>query len=244
MSKKKRSDVVCGGWDLALNHSAYVELTNGKLTNFWYITERAGSANQHKNGIRLVYPAKIKKTKDVHFKSISRLAFIRETIVRKIIKNRPDYVGIENYAYGAEQGAHQMGEVGSIARMILWSAEIPYRLHDPLSVKMFATHDGSCSKEYVRESVEKRWGISFDEYNQPLKAPTKNRPDPKQDLTTSEDLSDAFAVAQLVWTEVQLRNGWIALSDLHPKEIQVFNRVTKTYPVSLLAREWICKESL
>lgn len=231
--------IVVQGWDLALNHSGYVELTNGKLTNFWYITSQAGSAARSKeHGYRLVLP----KTKDRQIRSVARLAFIREFIVRNVIKKRPDYVGIEDYAIRAEQGAHYMGEVGGLARLICWAAEIPFRLHDPISVKMFATHDGTCQKDLVEESVEERWGENFSDYNQPKPKPTKKNPTPKQNRTTSEDLSDAFAIAQLVWTEVQLRSGNVMMNELHKKEIQVFNRATKTYPISLLSREWICKE--
>lgn len=231
--------IIVQGWDLALNHSGYVELTNGKLTNFWYITHKAGSAARSKeHGHRLVLP----KTKDRQIRSVARLAFIREFIVRNVIKKRPHYVGIEDYAIRAEQGAHYMGEVGGLARLICWAAGIPFRLHDPISVKMFTTHDGTCQKDLVEECVRKRWGIDFSEYNQPRSKPTKKNKNPKQDRTTSEDLSDALAIAQLVWTEVKLRDGRLLMNELHKKEVQVFNRVTKTYPVSLLDREWISKE--
>lgn len=236
MDKKK---IVVQGWDLALNHSGYVELTNGKLTDFWYITSQAGSAaRSKKHGYRLVLP----KTKDRQIRSVARLAFIREFIVRNVIKKRPDYVGIEDYAIRAEMGAHYMGEVGGLARLICWAAGLPFRLHDPISVKMFATHDGTCQKDLVEERVEARWGVDFSDFNQPKPKASKRNPEPKQNRTTSEDLADAFAIAQLIWAEYKLRNGSMLMKDLHPKEIQVFNRVTKTYPISLLSREWIHKE--
>jgi hypothetical protein len=91
-------------------------------------------------------------------------------------------------------------------------------------------------------SVCDRWGIDFSTFNQPKSKPTKKRPDPKQNRTTSEDLADAYSAAKLIWTEYQLRNGLIDLKDLHEKEIQVFNRTTKSYPVNILGREWICKK--
>ena len=33
--------------------------------------------------------------------------------------------------------------------------------------------------------------------------------------------------------------GWTFMDKLHEKEIRVFNRVTKTYPINLLDRDWI-----
>lgn len=239
--KKKKKNIVVQGWDLALNHLGVVELTNGELSNFWYITSKAGSAaKSKKHGTRLV----LVKTSDRQIKNVSRLAFLRNFLAEIIINNRPDYVGVEDYAVRAEQGAHFMGEIGGQARIVLWSSSTPFRLHDPISVKMFATHDGTCQKDLVEEKVSERWGVDFSEYNQPRSKPTKKRPNPKQDRTTSEDLSDAFAIAKLVWAEYRLKNGLIKLKDLHPKEIRVFNRVTKTYPMSLLDREWICKNEI
>lgn len=235
---KKTKGVITQGWDMGLNHCGFVELLDGELSNFWYLTNMVGSVKKSKkHGFRLI----LSKSKDKQIMSVERLAFIRKFIRKKVIKKRPDFIGIESYALRAERGAHQLGEIGSVARLICWYAGIPFRLHDPISVKMFATHDGTCQKDLVEEVVLERWGHDFGKYNQPAAKPTIKRPDPKQNRTTSEDLSDACAIAQLVWTEVQLRNGLIMMSDLHPKEIQVFNRITKSYPISLLSREWIQK---
>jgi Holliday junction resolvasome RuvABC endonuclease subunit len=151
----------------------------------------------------------------------------------------PHYVAIEDYAVRAEQGAHYLGEAGGIARILCWFRGVSLRLHDPVTAKMFVAHDGTCQKDEVERCVLERWGVDFSKFNQPRPNPTEKKPNPKQNRTTSEDLSDAFALAQMAWTEVQIRRGELNLSDLHPKEIQVFNRVTKTYPVSLLGRDWI-----
>ena len=235
-NKKQKKGVVVQGWDLALNHSGYVELTDGILSNFYYITNKVGASKQSKRGFRLVPPRYIKtddgkrKVEKQHY-GVERLSFIKDFITETVIAQRPDFVGIEDYAVRAEQGAHYMGEVGGVGRLICWENKIPLRLHDPISVKMFATHDGTCQKDLVEEAVLDRWGCDFSHCNQPN---STNR-------EVSEDLSDAFAIAQLVWTEYQLRNGLISMSDLHTKEIQVFNRVTKTYPINLLSREWILK---
>lgn len=232
---KKKKKILCVGWDLALNHSGYIELTNGKLSNFFYITSKAGAAKQSNRGFRLITPDYIKidgkRKVDKHIYGVKRLSFIKDFITNVVIEKKPDFIGIEDYAVRAEQGSHFLGECGGVARLICWENGIPLRLHDPISVKMFATHDGTCQKDLVEEAVLNRWGYDFSDFNQPN---SSNR-------EVSEDLCDAFAVAQLVWTEYQLRNGLIAMSDLHEKEIRVFNRITNTYPINLLSREWIQK---
>lgn len=225
------------GFDLALNHMAAVELTDGVMTNHWFVTSIAASARAGGDRCHRLRQTKSKERQVVQIHRLSQLEnFIGSTVLGE---SNPDYVGIEDYAIRAEQGAHYMGEVGGICRLICWHKGIPYRLHDPQSVKMFISHDGTCQKDTVEASIKSRFGVDFGAYNAPRPKPTARNPKPKQNRTTSEDLCDAYAVAFMVWTEIQLRHGEIMLKDLHQKEIQVFNRVTKTYPISLLDREWI-----
>lgn len=232
---KKSVKVV--GFDLALNHMAAVELTDGVMTDHWFMTDiaaTAAKANGH--GVRLAKP----KTKEKQIMQIHRLAQLEHFIDKTVLMpSSPDYVGIEDYAIRAEQGAHYMGEVGGVCRILCWFRGIPFRLHDPQSVKMFIAHDGTCQKDSVERAIQERFGVDFGEYNPPKAKPTARNPNPNQNRVTSEDLADAYSVAWMVWTEIQLRAGEITLKELHPKEIQVFNRITKTYPVSLLDREWI-----
>jgi Holliday junction resolvasome RuvABC endonuclease subunit len=235
--KMQEKGIKIVGLDLALNHIGAVELTDGEMSNFWYVTDILGSANKSKlHGTRLVLP----KTKERQVKSIARLAWLEHWIDKTVLMaSGPKYVGIEDYAIRAEQGAHYMGEIGGICRILCWFRGLRYRLHDPVSVKMFTAHDGTCQKDGIERAVKERWNVDFSEFNPPPPKPNKRNANPKQNRTTSEDLCDAYAIAQMVWTEVQLRSGQILMQDLHPKEVQVFNRVTKTYPVSLLDREWI-----
>ncbi len=225
------------GLDISLNHGAAVELTNGKISNFFYYTTLAGSAKQSKRGTRI--PPKIFKIKDKHILGISRLFWLRGYIEGTLDISSPDYVGIEDYAIRAEQGAHYLGEAGGQARISCWERNIKLRLHDPTSVKMYAAHDGTCQKDAIQRAVKNRWNVDFSIVDQPSGKITEKNPNPKQNRQTSEDLCDAYAIAMLVWTEIQLRNGNLLLSNLHEKEIRVFNRTTKTFAINLLNREWI-----
>lgn len=228
------SAVIVHGADLALNHGAVVQLKDGELDNFWYYTDIVGAYRRSEgvHGFRL--PAF--KTSDRQQRAMLRLAWLENWMDKTVlIPNPPHLAGIEDYALDASHGAHYKGELGGIARILLWFRGIPFRLHDPISVKMFTTWDGTAQKDLVEMKAKERWGVDFDAFNAPA-----NKKTGKQNRQTSEDLCDAYAVAKLVWAEHKLRVGDMTMKDLeHNKERQVFNRVTKSYPVNLLDREWI-----
>ena len=212
------------GWDLALTHCGIVELTDGELTDYWYLTNNKTSASKHDQGTFL----DLVKNVDKQQMHMERLVKVIDFLASVVIAGGPHYVGIEDYALMANTYSHLKGEVGGGARMVCHDTETPFRLHDPLSIKMFATGKGNAKKDAIEAAVLDRWGVEFSHCNKSEK-----------DRTTSEDLCDAFAIAKMVWVELQLRNGEIELKDLNEKEIQVFNRVTKSYPVNLLGRDWI-----
>lgn len=218
------------GWDVSLNHGAFVELTDGKLTNLWYVTDVAGSANRDKKrGQRL--PVYKQKSDRQHY-ALIRLAWWEAYFTRHLQFTKPDIVGLEDYALRQEQGAHQMGEVGGMARLRAYQAGVKLRLHDPTSVKLFGAHHGNAQKPDMEKAVAERWNLDFSKFN----------PETGDNRKTSEDLADAFVLAWMVWTEHLVRTGHQRVDGLHVKEVQVFNRVTKAYPTSLLSREWIAKE--
>lgn len=222
------------GCDISLNHGGVVELVDGVPGWHAFYTDVAYSAERGKDrATRITPPTSVKSRQD---RQMMRLAAIYDWFSNVLDERKPDYVGIEDYAIRVEQGAHYMGEVGGIARYLVWERGIPLRLHDPISVKMFAALDGTAQKDAVERAVAERFpGLPFDSYNAPK--PPKAA---KQNRQTSEDLCDALSVAELVWTEVQLRSGALTMAQLgHAKRVQVFNRVTKTYPSSLLDREFI-----
>ncbi len=226
------------GYDISLNHGAVYELTDGEPTWFAYYTTAAGSATLGKGqGFRLPPPS---SKSDKQQYQMERLVWIEHWLDKEVlVPRKPDFCGIEDYALRAEQGAHQLGEVGGLARILFWFRGVKFRKHDPISVKMFATHDGTAQKDLVELAVKERWGLDFSRYNAPPPPPKAGKPQ-KQSRQTSEDLADAFAIAKLVEVERLIRAGKLGLDDLeHDKERQVFNRVTKTYPTSLIGREWI-----
>ena len=237
MKATKRKPVIVQGWDISLNHGAVVQLRDGELDGYWFYSDKAGSvARARKHGQRVAIPTATKQP-DKHVRSVMRLCWVVDWLKRVALAQHPHYAGLEDYALGAEQGAHQIGEIGGHARRLLWLHGVPYRLHDPIAVKLFVAHDGTAQKDLIEDSVRERWGVDFSRCN--AKASKRGKPSRQ----TSEDLADAFGLAQMVWTEYRLRRGLLRLSRLHQKEIQVFQRATQAFPTSVLGREWIGKKA-
>ena len=214
------------GIDLALNHSGFVLINEqGEMIDFHYITTRKGAYNVAPD-ISTYY--KPPNSKDTDVKGLVRLNFMAEFICGELWdKMRPTIASLEGYAFDTH-GAHQMGELNGYVRLHTYRSKTKLRIHDPLSVKMYSAHKGNAKKHEVVQAVRDRWGVDFSRYN-----------GSKADATVEEDLSDAMALAQMGLTEYKLRNGLSLMSDYAPKEIQVFNRVTKRAPLNILAREWI-----
>lgn len=230
---KRKRNVVVQGWDISLNHGAVVQLRDGELDGFWFYSDKAGSVARAKaHGSRVELPTPTKQP-DKHIRSIIRLDWVSRWIERVALEQAPGYVALEDYAIGADQGAHYLGEVGGQARRLMWAHGVRYRLHDPIAVKLFVAHDATAQKDLIEACVRDRWGADFGHCN------AVNTGRGKVSRQTSEDLADAFGLARMAWTEYQLRKGLVHLSSLHEKEIQVFNRTTKAFPINVLGREWI-----
>jgi hypothetical protein len=217
------------GIDVSLAHGAFVQLCDGKLNEYRYVTDRKTVANKdYDHGIYL----QASKIKDMQLRDFERLVFWRDVADDVMNSLYSYYAGIEDFAYRASQSAHQIGEIGGIVRLRAYSNGLKLRLHDPMTLKMFACHDGSLDAKSTRAAIEKRWPEAKKEFSKYVVG---------KDERTPEDLCDAYAIAKLVDLEIQLRAGVVRLDSLHAKEIQAFNRCTKRYPESLLAREWIQK---
>lgn len=218
------------GIDISLAHGAFVLLVDGDLADYKLVTDRKSVVDTDKlHHGRYLTASKIR---DMQRRGIERLMFWNEFVDEMLAAFEPTHVGIEDYAYRASQSAHQIGEIGGIVRYAAYSRNAKLRLHDPTTLKMFACHAGNLDAKTTRRKIEDRWPETKEEFGQYVSG---------KDERTAEDLCDAYALAKLVDLEVQLRIGDVKLNSLHPKEVQVFNRCTKRYPESLLAREWIQK---
>lgn len=233
------SPYVCG-WDQSINHAGAV-LVNGKgiVVDYAFWTNKAKIAKADREH-GTVLETTIQREADKAVLGVERLvaisAWIRDTLYRffeymafgrKGSREEFLYIALEDYALRAAQGSHQLGEVGGIFKLCVREAlRARLRLHDPTTVKMFATGDGSADKDAVREAVKEKWGASIPDWSV-LKGDVEG------------DLYDAVALAMLAKREVELRTGLVILRDLLPEERRVFVRVTTSHPVNLLDRPWI-----
>lgn len=220
------------GMDLSLLHGAVVALDEAGGCEFWYYTERAGTAERHKNASRI--PPIILK-QELHLRNVLRLVWVRAWLKTVLRISAPFAVALEDYAYAADQGSHQLGELGGVARLSCWDLKVRLRLHSPGTIKMFGADNGSADKGAVKDGVRRKWGADFDRYDAPAKPGAK-----KQDTSISEDLTDAYVLARMVLAEARIRAGTMMLSELgSDKERQAFLRTTPTYPINVLGREWV-----
>ena len=104
------------------------------------------------------------------------------------------------------------------------------RKYDPNSVKMHFTSNGAAKKNLMaihylkKEHQLKDFKFNLDSIKSPV-----------------EDVVDSYAVATLLQLELKLRKGIIQLRDLSEKQIQIFNRVTKSNPTNILSQDFISK---
>lgn len=218
------------GWDQSLNHGGVVGLDqDGAVAWVSYCAERRTDVRDEGGDALPVALSSRNKGLDPDRRSMGRLlwvaAWLSRTLARILKGIAPEAelgFAVEDYAMAAGYRAHQIGEVGGCLRMLVCRAEVPFRLHDPGSVKLFATGRGDADKEDVGRAVVDRWGVDFRPYGEKV----------------GEDLFDAYVLARMLLTEVRVRAGTLFLRDLTDAERRVFLRVTRARPVNLADRSW------
>lgn len=165
----------------------------------------------------------------IHYKKkdfeddISQYIFNRNKIFDVITKDGilPDYVAIEDYAYSANGKVFNIAESTGALKVKLYESYIPIRLYDPCSIKMFNSGYGNSDKVRMKEC--------YDNLNEREKL----------NGVVNEDIIDAFFIVNLLYHELKIRKGLLNISTLTEKQISVFNRCTKAYPINILVRPFI-----
>jgi len=229
------------GCDVSLEHCGFCFLNeDGKLLNYLYFT------NNKKEWLADVSHSiflGLKREKDENLECyrVKRLSKITEkfqTILDEIYKETRVYFVVEDYAYGAQSTALcQIAEFTGIVKNKMYDFGGYIRLYDPISTKFFSTGKGNATKtEMLAKAKENEDFIC----NAPFKVVhKKEKPDDIDGPLT--DVVDSYFLAKLVWTELKLRSGEIELKNLPEYQVLTFNRVTKSYPINILARDFIHK---
>jgi hypothetical protein len=227
------------GCDISLNHGGFCWFNEkGKVTDWkFFHNVKKYTVAEPLHGY--VFNLKKRSEETSHSFDLRRLVFYRELFHDVVIVEEPDpswvcgYYSIEGYAI--HQGVSSTNRLLQIAELTGSLKELIYhgggrmRIHDPMSVKMFALH-GRATKRDMREAA-KQDGFEL---------PDALFKETKKDLDgPGTDVIDAYWLGKMLVMELQLRKGTLLLSDLLPNQIKVFNRVTKSFPVNVLARPFL-----
>ncbi|MFA5484939.1 MAG: hypothetical protein WC260_01695 [Candidatus Pacearchaeota archaeon] len=165
--------------------------------------------------------------KDQFNNDYDQYIWIRDSIMDKL--SNVDFVAFEGYAFGASGKVFDIAETTATMKIQLYEKGIPFRIYEPTVVKMFATGKGNAGKVEMNEAYKKLFD-PMELYQLPeLKSP-------------KEDLIDAFYICKLLQKELMLRYGIVDLKSLPVKQIEIFNRCTKSNPVNILSRDFIVKK--
>lgn len=138
-----------------------------------------------------------------------------------------DYCSCEGYAYGSSAGlTFNIAEFSGKIKHSIYESGKKLRIYDICSIKMFGADRGNAQKQDMVDSFLKLEQKEFDwsflnKYDSP-----------------HTDLVDAFWITKLLQTELKLRMGLISLKDLTEKQIQIFNRTSKSSPQNLLTTDF------
>lgn len=232
------------GLDISLDHGGVVVLDeNGKVTDYRYLTIVKKMADVDPDHSILLSKREKDEAKDVF--RLRRMVEYAERVwnVQPTTCIHNSYYSIEGYSYASKSTSIcQIAELTGYIKRRLFEDGGKIRIHDPLTVKLFATGRGNCMKKDVvenaalwfdipeglvkRKKIKKKSGEKIEEFDGP-----------------ATDLADAFFLAKMLYTELKLRSGELLLKQLSEKERRIFLRVTKAYPVNILDRQFICKES-
>ena len=92
-----------------------------------------------------------------------RLAEIRDAVLDYVYDS--DVVVLEGYSYASQNKAHQVGELGGVIRLSLYTARTPYVEVPPAMLKKFATGKGNADKDAVLAAAIRRFGFTGDDNN-------------------------------------------------------------------------------
>jgi len=220
------------GCDISLNHGAVVVLeaslkqepAKPQIQAMRFFTDKK-KYSKADGGTHL----ELSKGLDHDQKTMSRLAKVQAWYAALLREFLPDIIGVEGYAFSRANQAHQLGEVGGMVRLTTFNDGRSLRIHDPATLKLFATGKGNATKDEVRDAVHDDWNYFWTTFNLQQE---------DYEPRVLEDFADAYTLAQMVVVEARLRCGSTTLSQLEPHQIRAFNRVTKVNPVNLLVREW------
>lgn len=227
------------GLDISLDHAGYVVLNDkGDVRDFGAITSVKKYKDISPGHITLLSKQKREEPKEAF--RLRRMKEFRGVLIWGC--ERPlGHFSIEGYSYSSQSTAVcQIAELTGYLKHTVFEGGGFVRIHDPLSVKLFAINKGNCLKKdivnralkhidvpegLIKKKIVKKKGIRVEEFDGP-----------------ATDIADAYFLARMLWVELEVRAGRILLSELDEGQRRIFLRTSKHYPVNLLDRSFVHKE--
>lgn len=139
------------------------------------------------------------------------------------LTNSQVHVAIEGYAFSKRsKGLHEIHGLVETIKQGLWSKHIPFRIYDPLSIKMAWTGHGHATKEMMQQACGMEFGREF-----------------RKEGSAGENLADATLIAGLLHNELEIRSGRLRLEDATENMRKVMIRTTKTEPEAPITRGFV-----
>lgn len=134
------------------------------------------------------------------------------------------YIAIEGPAYGGSGQILQIAEVISAVTRIFYHDKWKIRIHDPLTVKLWAVDNGRSEKEPLRIQAVKD-GLRI--------------PEIIFEHDACYDICDAYFLMKMLEAELKVRENPLAMNEMEDRHKKVFNRVTQANPINLISRDFI-----
>lgn len=237
------------GLDLSLDHGGLVTLNeDGVVTDYAYITAVRKSAEIDPEHSILLSKRGKEEPKETfrlrrmgeYRRCLSNFLKFRPVPPEKVVGQL--YYSVEGYSYASQTTSIcQISELTGYLKQILFENHGKIRIHDPLSVKLFATNKGNCLKKDIVQRAQLAFDIPEGLIKKVVKKNKKRGTQVDEYDGPATDIADAYFLARMLYKELQLRKGNISLSQLSEGERRIFLRVTKANPVNILDRKFICK---
>jgi len=155
--------------------------------------------------------------------------FMRDNIMPALID--VDCVAFEGYAFAGTGKVFDIAEATATTKIAIYESNIDMRIYEPTVIKMFGHGKGNAGKVEMNDAFNKVSSTDKPEWDiiPELRSP-------------KEDLIDAYFIGKLLQMELKLRHGLVDLKSLPLKQIEIFNRCTKSNPVNILSRDFLRKE--
>lgn len=133
------------------------------------------------------------------------------------------YAAIEGLAVSQRSNrASDLAELSGGIKHGLMRLNVPFRIYDPLTLKMAWTGQGGADKAAMVMQCFRRFRLDYTKLE-----------------SAGDNFADATLLAQLLYHEVELRSGRMLLKDLDGQLRKIMRRTTKKEPLPLLKQPFV-----